>query len=146
MYFSNEMIYSVTINQCKAILFSIFFITMYILYKIIFKKKSNRKQKICQEICNEIKTILHNYYADQLDNIKSSENRIIKIHKNLLELYNEKKCNISVNEYIDNRIDDYIKLKENETEIKNKYEENLKFNYAMYNIFDKKIIPQIIKD
>lgn len=142
MYFSNKMIYSVTINQCKAILFSIFFVTIYILYKIIFKKKNNIKQ----EICDEIKTILYSYYSDQLDNIKLSENRIIKIHKNLLELYDEKKkCNISVNEYIDNRIDDYIKLKENETEIKNKYEENLKFNYAMYNIFDKKIIPQIIK-
>ena len=87
MYFPNEMIYIVTINQCKTILFSIFFVTIYILYKIIFIKKNNIKQ----QICNEIKTILYSYYADQLDNIKLSENRIIKINKNLLELYNEKK-------------------------------------------------------
>jgi hypothetical protein len=116
--------------MCLGLIFISIVIICFLLYK---------QNAIKYQICNKIKKILYDNYLDELDNLRSSENRIIKIKKALIELKNEKQT-----EYIKNIINDYIKLKENENNIKSEYEKSLEFNYILYDIFNKKIISKIL--
>jgi hypothetical protein len=98
-----------------------------------------KQTQIKHHICDKIKKLLYDEYLYQLNNLKLSENRINKIKKALEELKREGKS-----DYIKNMIDNYIKLKDNEENIKHKYEQSLELNLILYDSYNKKILPKII--
>ena len=98
-----------------------------------------KQTQIKHHICDKIKKLLYDEYLYQLNNLKLSENRINKIKKALEELKRERKS-----DYIKNMIDNYIKLKDNEENIKHKYEQSLELNLILYDSYNKKILPKII--
>ena len=98
-----------------------------------------KQTQIKHHICDKIKKLLYDEYLYQLNNLKLSENRINKIKKALEELKRERKS-----DYIKNMIYNYIKLKDNEENIKHKYEQSLELNLILYDSYNKKILPKII--